>query len=316
MRNILAVSTIIILAMVSFSAAASEPVDCSAFAVNRQIDSWYNQFLGTRSEIDPQASMKAASDFSTNVEGLLDICGLVIGEGGELDSAQTGIGTVDSPFVVRANATMDFVSIRVTGSMRPADDLLIEEGAFPANIPTDMHFFITFLEFNCGTAAPGGCFMDQDSFRLIGDMGILYEPAVLPYSAYLPESRHVIGGGQRTGGIPFMVNQADTNFRLVYYPNGDADTAFTEQFFYLHAQGTQDTMEVYSSNPELLVRRGPGSDYTAIGAFRRGQTAIATGRSTDGQWIRVDTPEFSGWVSASYVTSHDDIGNLTVVKFE
>ena len=66
-------------------------------------------------------------------------------------------------------------------------------------------------------------------------------------------------------------------------------------------------------NPELLVRQGPGSDYTPIGAFRRGQRAIATGRSTDGQWIRVDAPEVSGWVAAAYVTSHDDIGNLTVV---
>lgn len=316
MRKILVLSTIIGLMIVSFTASAAEPVNCSVDAVNRQIDSWYNEFLGARSEVDKLASMQAASDFTGHVETLLDVCGLVLGVDGELNADQTGIGTLDEPYIVQAAATVDFATIRVMGEMRPADDLLIEENVFPANVPADKHFFITFIEFTCGTSAPGGCAMTEDAFRLVGDMGIIYEPSKLQYSAYLPETRNVIGGGQRTGGIPFMVNQADTNFRLIYYPQANAGTAFAEDFAYFHAQGTQDTMEVFSRNPELLVRKGPGSDYTAIGAFRRGQRATATGRSPDGQWIRVDTPEVSGWVSIDYVRSDDDIGNLTIVEFE
>jgi hypothetical protein len=316
MRKISIISMLLLLAFVNFPAVASEPVDCSALAVNRQVDSWYNQFLASRSEVDYQTSMSAAADFTSNVESLLDTCGLVLGEDGEVNSEQTGVGTVDDPFIVRSAATVDFVTIRIISEQRPADELLLDEGIMPANIGDDMEFFITYLEFNCATSAPGGCSMDEDSFRLVGDMGILYQATVAQYSAYLPESRNVIGGGQRIGGIPFMVNKADTNFRLVYYPNGDANTVFTENFAYFHAQGTQDTMEIFSSNPELLVRRGPGSEYIAIGAFRRGQTAVATGRSTDGQWIRLDAPEVSGWVSAAFVTSREDIGNLTVVKID
>jgi len=316
MRSISILLTIIVLSFLSFTVTAAEPVDCSADSVNRQIDSWYNDFLSSRSEVDKQASMQAASAFTDHVNTLLDVCGLVLGDNGELNAAQTGAGTFDDPYLARAEATVDVATLRVMGELRPADDLLTEEKVLPANVPSDMEFFITFLEFNCSVATPNGCPMDEDTFRLVGDMGIIYEPAKLQYSAYLPESRNVIGGGQRTGGIPFMVKKADTNFRLIYYPKGNADTAFSEDFAYFHAQGTQDTMEVYSSNPELLVRKGPGSNYTAIGAFRRGQRAVATGRSTDGQWIRIDAPEVSGWVSAQYVTSHEDIGNLTVVEFD
>lgn len=313
MRKILVVSMIVILALVSFPTAASEPVDCSALSVNRQIDSWYNEFIGSRSEVDHQTSMNAAATFTESVASLLDTCGLVVGEGGEINSEQTGIGAFDDPFIALADGTFAFATIRVTGEQRPADALFLDEGILPANVSDDMEFFITYLEINCAPSAPGGCFIDDDSFRLIGDMGILYEPTVAQYSLYLPESRSIFGGAQRIGGIPFMVNKADTNFRLVYYPNGDADSPIAQEFAYYHAQGTQDTMEIFSTNPELLVREGPGSEFTAIGAFRRGQTAIATGRSTDGLWIRVDAPEVSGWVSATYVTSRDDIGNLSVV---
>jgi hypothetical protein len=316
MRVISVSLTMIMLTMFSFTANATAPVDCNADSLNRQIDSLYNEFLGARSEVDLQDSIEAASEFTAQVEQLLDLCGLSLGEDSNINSEQTGLGTEDEPYVVRAAGVADFVSIRVTDDIRPADDILIEESVFPANVPEDMEFFITFLEFNCGTSASDACFMDEDAFRLIGDMGIIYEPAKLRYSAYLPESRKINGGGQRTGAIPFMVNVEDKNFRLVYYPNADAKTGASGEVFYFHAQGTQDTMEVFSKNPELLVRKGPGSDYTAIGAFRRGQTGIATGRSTDGQWIFVNTPEVSGWVSADYVRSDDDIGNLTVLEFD
>jgi uncharacterized protein YraI len=60
----------------------------------------------------------------------------------------------------------------------------------------------------------------------------------------------------------------------------------------------------------IYVRSGPGTSYPAYGLGQPGQSALVTGKSTDGQWWQVAIPtQYSstgrGWVSAAYVLTYN-----------
>lgn len=76
-------------------------------------------------------------------------------------------------------------------------------------------------------------------------------------------------------------------------------------------------------NPELVVRargtlnvrRTPETNAEIVLRQAINETLIASGRSVDGRWLRVNIPDSSdlGWVSAEVVTVEGNIGTLTVV---
>lgn len=296
-----------------FAQADPDTTDCSTVGVNRQIDIWYNDYLGARGEFDTTQALDAAAALNAQVADLLASCGFVAEMSDDSNAEQTGIGTRDDPFVVRAPGVVGSTTITITGEVRPAADLLSEAGVNNVqNIPDDQEYIVVFLEISCQQGAANTCEIGDDAFRLTSDQGNIYEPTLDQYELYLPRSVSLGGGLNRTGAIPFLINADEMNVVLIYYPNEDPLNPQAEVAYFV-AQGTADTVEVQSTTPELIIRNRPVAGSAPVGVFRRGQSAVALGRTEDGAWIYVEAPEGSGWVSAEFVESEVDLGSLRTV---
>jgi uncharacterized cupredoxin-like copper-binding protein len=67
-----------------------------------------------------------------------------------------------------------------------------------------------------------------------------------------------------------------------------------------------------TSNTELNVRAGPGTNYQAIGTMRKGDVAQVTGRNADSTWWQIVFSGAQGWVSVGYTTPNC-VENVPVV---
>ena len=78
---------------------------------------------------------------------------------------------------------------------------------------------------------------------------------------------------------------------------------------------TGATLEV-TAKSNSNVRSGPSPSYRVIGSLSGGDTATATGRSQDNQWLRIQfsNSETQGWVSAASVTAAGDISQLSAIS--
>ncbi len=68
-----------------------------------------------------------------------------------------------------------------------------------------------------------------------------------------------------------------------------------------------------SSNPQINVRSGPGTEYDRVGTLVANQEAIGKGRTEGGSWILIEYqggPDGYAWVYSSYV---DYVGDLPIV---
>jgi Tol biopolymer transport system component len=62
----------------------------------------------------------------------------------------------------------------------------------------------------------------------------------------------------------------------------------------------------------LNVRRAPGVDQTVIGSLSAGSAITVTGRSAEGQWLRIGWAGGEGWVATPYVSLSGDATSLPV----
>ncbi len=71
-----------------------------------------------------------------------------------------------------------------------------------------------------------------------------------------------------------------------------------------------------TGNVNLNCRLGPGLVYETVWYLMAGQTVPLIGRSEDSNWLVVQRSDNLGrcWVSASYVTTNIDIGDLTIIE--
>jgi len=313
MRKILFLFLLLFLLIPTLSTVAQND-ECSPLNINRQIDSWYNDFLGARSEVDAQVSMKAAADLQTKINDLLQTCGLTLEEVSAA-TEQTGLGTASSPYDSNAfGSAGDYVEISVTGDERPADTLLADEGALPANQPEGTEYIIVYIDYNCSRDVPGGgCNLTSKAFQLLSDSGEVYEPAMFSFSEDVIESRDVPAGASRSGGIPFLINAADTGLQLLYYPSGDPTN--TEVYYY-YAQIAPPSFEVTTSEQSLAVRGGPGIQYGPLGDFRDNETATAIGISEDGEWLYIKTDRVEGWVPVEQIITDMRLDGLPIHPFD
>lgn len=293
-----------------------EEFDCTTPGINRQVDMWYNNYLGARGEFEVSQALEAAQDLADSIANLTETCGFVADAGPEEEVPQTGLGTLDDPFIIQAPGVVGDATIDVTEGVRPADDLLIEAGINGVeNISAEEEYFVVYLTLSCRLGSTGGCQRGDDAFRVVGDMGIFYEPTLDQYDLYLPGSVPINGGSQRAGAIPFLVDKDDTSLRLVYFPNGNALDTNADAYFY-DAQGRANSFEVRSTTAELIVRNAPRSNGAPVGVLRSSQVGIANGRTEDGAWISIEAPEGTGWVSADFLTSDSDLESLSVIRQE
>jgi uncharacterized protein YraI len=73
---------------------------------------------------------------------------------------------------------------------------------------------------------------------------------------------------------------------------------------------------LFTSNRDLNVRSGPGTNFPIIGLLKKGGSVEITGKSADGSWWQIVVsfaPEGKGWVSAAYgqAVNADAIGAVT-----
>ncbi|GAB5492580.1 MAG: hypothetical protein Phog2KO_27950 [Phototrophicaceae bacterium] len=291
-----------------------EEFDCTTPGINRQVDLWYNDYLGARGEFEVSQALEAAQVLADDIANLTETCGFIASAGPEEEVPQTGIGTLDDPFIIQAPGVVGDTTIDISEGLRPADDLLIAEGINGIeNISNEQEYVVVYFTLSCRLGAPSACERGDDAFRLIGDMGILYEPTVDQFDLYLAGSVPINGGSQRAGALPFLVDRNDTTLRLVYYPEGNALDS-NPQAFYFDAQGRANSFEVRSTTAELIVRNAPSSSGAPVGVLRSSQVATANGQSEDGEWISIEAPEGTGWVSADFLTSDSDLESLSVIR--
>jgi Tol biopolymer transport system component len=66
----------------------------------------------------------------------------------------------------------------------------------------------------------------------------------------------------------------------------------------------------------LNVRRGPSTDYVVVDKILPGDVLVVTGRTEDGSWVRIESPELPrgfGWVASPYVELSEPVAKLPVV---
>lgn len=308
---------LLVLALLLVSTLAQEATeyDCSSQGVNRQIDSWYNDYLNDRGEVDAQQAIEAADTLNNNIAAMLEVCGLTLNaESTEELVVQTGIGSIDAPYIPKAPATVGDTTLMVVNEIRPANDILSEAG-LTLTSTTNQEYVLVYLEMSCAQFSGSGCDISNDAFRLIGSMGTPYLPTLANFEDYFPTGSPVVGGGSRTGAIPFLVNSEDTALLLAYYVNGDASNPNAVPRYFV-VEGVTSGIEVSPSTSELLIRSAPNRGAAPLGALRAGQVAIALGRNEDGSWIYVEAPEATGWVAAEFLETEADLMSLEVVEGE
>ncbi|MCL4560403.1 MAG: SH3 domain-containing protein [Chloroflexi bacterium] len=72
-----------------------------------------------------------------------------------------------------------------------------------------------------------------------------------------------------------------------------------------------------SDEPQYNVRSGPGIFYPKIGFLLAGQTAVAKGRTPQGEWILIDYQGVAGgvgWVYSPNLTIPPGSGNIPIVE--
>ena len=79
------------------------------------------------------------------------------------------------------------------------------------------------------------------------------------------------------------------------------------------------SVTITASTGSLGIRRGPGTAYNLLGYLTDGQSAVATARTTSGDWLYIPMPSapgYFGWVSAVtvYSTITGDIDSLPVMS--
>lgn len=301
--------------------------DCATLEINGQIDDWYNDYIGDRGEFEVSQATGAAQALADRIDELVAACeGAPDPSLGEDDEAtgegdnsgepveQTGIGTFDAPFIIQAPGIVGINILDVEEGILPADEFLAESGITGIDtIAANEEYLLIYLNFSCQGGISESCNISEGAFRVAGDLMVEYVPTLPEFEDYLPTSNPLLGGSERSGAIPFVVNQDDTSLRLVYYPEGNAGDDGVVGY-YFDAQGRANSFEVRTTTAELIIRNAPQGSPVAV--LRSSQVATASGRNEEGTWIYVDAPEGTGWVSADFLTSDSDLATLAVIESE
>ena len=289
--------------------------DCTTTGINRQADMWYNDYVVARGELEPEQAMLATQELADNLAELTAACTAEAEAEPEEVMPQTGLGTIDVPYIIQAPGVVGDTTIDITRSILPANDVLAETGVPGADvIPEGQEYFLLNLTAICREGSTNGCRIGDNAFRVIGDLGTLYAPTLSQIDHYFPGHVPMLAGSERSGVIPFLVNEDDTSLRLAYFPNGDGHEN-NALAYYFDAQGSPNSFEVRATTSELIIRNRPVNG-APISVLRGGQIAQASGRNVDGTWIYIEAPEGTGWVSADFLTSDSSLETLSVLDEE
>lgn len=299
MKNIIFAGLFLLLLVTAVN-QAQEPeesaMNCSdAYAMGLEVDALYNQFLMNRSEVDLENNLRVVQEMYDKLGELLEACedsGIVVQDTELPVTVQhLGSGTPDDPHGFdQAAPAREFMDLRVVENRRPADEWLQEEADASYAPPAEGQEYMTVsVEVLCAWEGRDSCEVDQTNFRLVGDLGIEYQPDVGIVLRDEMQMR-VTAGQSRVGVLPFLIQTEDSNLTLIYSP--DAFATGEDRVYYR----AQVAIEVIAT-AQLIVRGGPGTQFAPHGGLIQGQIVPAIGRNEDASWLRIP----DGWVFAEYL---------------
>ena len=115
--------------------------------------------------------------------------------------------------------TIDNKSLKVTGIIRPADDLVAKGNMFNTTPAAGQEYIFVNLSATCKLSASETCLISDSDFQMVGSSGQSRDSETfLAGVSGLLGSAEFNGGATRTGYVAFLVDKGETNLILVYTP--------------------------------------------------------------------------------------------------
>jgi len=278
---------------------------CTPDYINRQMASLLEPWIedATSPNQTGEEALARLEELNGEIQALIDLCSNVA-TADERHPDDPGSGTLSDPYAYGyAGDTGEGFSLRVTNTIRPADQIILRENMFNDRPQAGQQYVIVELELLCHESNTGRCESNYLDYELTGDSGTIYESAWVVYSNDFDVS--TFGGGSGSGGIVFMIRSDDTNLRLLYKEN-----MFLDDFVVYEAEPSLDGGIPIQSSANVNIRSQPNTSSAVVGSLPAGQPVIAIGRNNDGTWLKVP----QGWVFAELVTASGDTDSLPVMS--
>lgn len=136
-------------------------------------------------------------------------------------SATSGVGTVRSnPAPVGSEVLADDMAFVVTGSTRPATDIIMAGNPFNTEPEPNQEYILVNIQITCKKSTDEKCDMFSSSFSVLGSTGISRDPEIIVagVDGLLDFNIDFYGGAVVAGSIPFIVEIGETDLLLVYEP--------------------------------------------------------------------------------------------------
>lgn len=296
-RLILAIFVLVTGASIAY--ARSEPQQgeiCTPEYINAEITALYNTWLADASA-NPTSddSLARLQEFNDELQAVIELCKNVAAVNDPRRTESLGNGTLQDPYAYGyAGDTGAGFSLRVTNTIRPADQIILRENPFNDRPKVgEEEYVIIGLELLCDESNARRCEADYFDFELTGDSGTIYEYISVVYKNKFDVS--VFGGGSGSGDLVFLIRQGDTNLRLLY----NKMSIFQDEFVVYEAEPSLDDGIRIQASANLNIRSEPNTTSAIIGTLPPAQPVIAIGRNSDGTWLKIP----QGWVFAELVTT-------------
>jgi hypothetical protein len=126
-----------------------------------------------------------------------------------------------NPAPAGSEVVADDMAFVVTGSTRPATDVVMAGNQFNTRPEAGQEYAIVNVRITCRKSSDDKCSLFSYSLKLLGSSGIQRDPElfVTGVSGLIDFSiTEFFGGATLEGGIPFIVNSDETDLLLVYSP--------------------------------------------------------------------------------------------------
>ncbi len=135
--------------------------------------------------------------------------------------------------------------------------------------------------------------------------------------AALPTATQMLSSQPAVNGISYVVQEGDTLSYIAYKFGVSLESLLELNSLSINSTiyvgqiltvGTGQPVAVQPGNGIVNLRSGPGTDYPVVGQVAEGEQVEAMGKSSDGNWLMVessDTPGGVAWVSAGLVAPVD-----------
>ena len=128
--------------------------------------------------------------------------------------------TRDDPVPVNTPYNIENFTIIVTGSVRPADEIVAEANPFDRGPSESDEDIMVELEVACNREANVLCTWNATDTQIVGASGVIRSPDYLVRGATgQQDNREFFGGTVQNRTLFFEISQTETDLLLIYRPN-------------------------------------------------------------------------------------------------